>query len=271
MVEDRPVPRAVGVKDVAALAGVSLGTVSNVLNRPDRVSADDPGQGRVGDGRARLRAQRVGPAAARRAAAARWPTWCSTPATRSSPTSPRASRTPPRTADLSVFICNSDDRADRERAYLDRLQEQRVQGILITPVDPDDPLLDELAAPRHARRGRRPDPRRRHALLGRRRRRARRPDRRRAPRRARARADRVRRRARPRSGRSATGCEGARQALAAAGLAPDRLTVLADLGADRRRGARRRRAAGRPARRPVARPPRSAPTTCSRSACSSSA
>src|SRR6187399_908262 len=27
-----------GVKDVAARAGVSLGTVSNVLNRPDRVS-----------------------------------------------------------------------------------------------------------------------------------------------------------------------------------------------------------------------------------------
>src|SRR6476661_369460 len=31
--------RSAGVKDVAALAGVSLGTVSNVLNRPDRVSA----------------------------------------------------------------------------------------------------------------------------------------------------------------------------------------------------------------------------------------
>src|SRR6188472_2245637 len=32
-------PRSSSVKDVAALAGVSLGTVSNVLNRPERVSA----------------------------------------------------------------------------------------------------------------------------------------------------------------------------------------------------------------------------------------
>src|SRR6195952_675099 len=31
--------RTASVKDVAATAGVSLGTVSNVLNRPDRVSA----------------------------------------------------------------------------------------------------------------------------------------------------------------------------------------------------------------------------------------
>src|SRR5829696_8565441 len=34
-----PAARSASVKDVAAAAGVSLGTVSNVMNRPDRVAA----------------------------------------------------------------------------------------------------------------------------------------------------------------------------------------------------------------------------------------
>ena len=33
-------PRSVGVRDVAAMAGVSIGTVSNVMNNPDRVGAE---------------------------------------------------------------------------------------------------------------------------------------------------------------------------------------------------------------------------------------
>ena len=33
-------PRPVGVREVAAEAGVSLGTVSNVLNNPDRVGLE---------------------------------------------------------------------------------------------------------------------------------------------------------------------------------------------------------------------------------------
>ena len=36
---------SVSMKDVAALAGVSLGTVSNVVNSPDLVSDADPGAG----------------------------------------------------------------------------------------------------------------------------------------------------------------------------------------------------------------------------------
>jgi LacI family transcriptional regulator len=47
-------------------------------------------------------------------------------------------------ADLALFSCNSDNRADREATYLQRLEQQRVQGVLITPVDPDSDLLDAL-------------------------------------------------------------------------------------------------------------------------------
>jgi LacI family transcriptional regulator len=47
-------------------------------------------------------------------------------------------------ADLSLFICNSNSRSAREAVHLDRLLQQRVQGILITPVDPAAPHLDEL-------------------------------------------------------------------------------------------------------------------------------
>jgi LacI family transcriptional regulator len=45
---------------------------------------------------------------------------------------------------LSLFICNSAGSAERERAHLAHLQEQRVQGILITPVDPESGTLAEI-------------------------------------------------------------------------------------------------------------------------------
>jgi LacI family transcriptional regulator len=47
-------------------------------------------------------------------------------------------------AGLSLFLCNSDQRSERERTYLTRLEQQRVQGVLITPSDLDSPLLTEL-------------------------------------------------------------------------------------------------------------------------------
>jgi LacI family transcriptional regulator len=47
-------------------------------------------------------------------------------------------------ADLLLFSCSSDNFATRERSYLDRLEQQRVQGVLITPVDPASELLDAL-------------------------------------------------------------------------------------------------------------------------------
>jgi LacI family transcriptional regulator len=48
------------------------------------------------------------------------------------------------TAGLSVFLCNSNETATRERAYLDLLEQQRVRGVLITPIDMEDARLAEL-------------------------------------------------------------------------------------------------------------------------------
>ena len=46
--------------------------------------------------------------------------------------------------ELSLFICNSAGSAERERAHLEHLQQQRVQGILITPVDPESDILGDI-------------------------------------------------------------------------------------------------------------------------------
>ena len=67
-------------------------------------------------------------------------------------------------ADLLLFSCNSDHLASRERSYLDRLEQQRVQGVLITPVTrPANCLMSSPA--RHPGRDRRPYPGRPDALF----------------------------------------------------------------------------------------------------------
>jgi LacI family transcriptional regulator len=47
-------------------------------------------------------------------------------------------------AGLAVMLCNSDDRAGREAAHLDVLTEQRVQGVLITPTAELSPHVEAL-------------------------------------------------------------------------------------------------------------------------------
>jgi LacI family transcriptional regulator len=47
---------------------------------------------------------------------------------------------------LSVILCNSDDRAEKEAAHLDVLAEQRVQGVLITPTAEISPAVEALRA-----------------------------------------------------------------------------------------------------------------------------
>jgi LacI family transcriptional regulator len=133
----------VSVKDVAALADVSVGTVSNVLNRPgkvapatvERVHAAIEQLGFVRNDAARqLRAGRsrsiglvvldvrnpfftdVARGAERRAAE----------------------------SDLAILLGNSDDDAGREAAYLDLFEQQRVHGVLITPVEDVTARLERL-------------------------------------------------------------------------------------------------------------------------------
>ncbi|GAA4525151.1 LacI family DNA-binding transcriptional regulator [Amycolatopsis samaneae] len=124
----------VGIKDVAKHAGVSIGTVSNVVNRPEVVSAATRKRvlsvieelGYVRDESARqLRAGRSRIVAlvvldlgnpffvevargAEEAAHARG---------------------------LNVITCDSGQRTDLESSYLAMLAEQRVRGVLLSPVD----------------------------------------------------------------------------------------------------------------------------------------
>ena len=136
--------RSASVKDVAAAAKVSLGTVSNVLNRPERVSAAT----RERVERAMLELGFVRNESARQLRAGRSSTLAYVMLDATNPFFTDVAQgieLGAEQADLSLFICNSDNRADRELTYLNRLQQQRVQGILITPVDQDHPSLDEAA------------------------------------------------------------------------------------------------------------------------------
>lgn len=137
--------RPMSMKDVAAAAGVSIGTVSNVLNRPDQVTDAT---------RAKVQAaiQDLGfvrNESARQLKAGRSSAFAYVVLDAGNPfftDVALGAEDVAEESDLSLFLCNSRQSKERERAYLVRLEQQRVQGVLITPVDPDEPLLDELPA-----------------------------------------------------------------------------------------------------------------------------
>ncbi|WP_374454202.1 LacI family DNA-binding transcriptional regulator [Nocardioides sp.] len=135
--------RAASVKDVAARAGVSLGTVSNVLNRPERVSPET--RGRVEQAMRDLGFVRN--ESARQLRAGRSRTLAYVVLDVRNPFFTDVAEGAERAAEdsgLSLFLCHSDNRASREADYLAHLVEQRVQGILVTPVDPAAPGLAEV-------------------------------------------------------------------------------------------------------------------------------
>jgi LacI family transcriptional regulator len=135
--------RRVSVKDVAAAAGVSLGTVSNVLNRPEKVSPTT--RQRILDvidelGFVRNDAARQLRAGSNRAIAmivldVANPFF--TDVAHSVETELAEQRRP-------LILANSAQEPEREASYLDLFEEQRVDGMLITPVGRVLPRLRQL-------------------------------------------------------------------------------------------------------------------------------
>jgi LacI family transcriptional regulator, galactose operon repressor len=134
-----------GIKDVAAHAGVSVATVSRVLNDSPKVS---------GETRARVRASvaalRYRPNAVARS--------LRTEATRTlglivgdilNPffaVLARAVEDEARAAGYTVVIGNADERPERQDHYVRTLLEQRVDGLLICPTAEVTPLVEDCVA-----------------------------------------------------------------------------------------------------------------------------
>ncbi len=124
----------VGIKDVARRAGVSIGTVSNVVNRPELVAA--PTRSRVLSVIEELGYVRDESARQLRAGQSRLlallvldlgnPFFVDVA---------RGAEEAAHEQGLQVITCNSRQRIDTEASYLAMLAEQRVRGVLFCPVD----------------------------------------------------------------------------------------------------------------------------------------
>ncbi len=137
-------PRSSSVKDVAALARVSLGTVSNVLNRPERVSAGT--RQRVEQAMAELGFVRNEFARQLRMGTSSTLAYVMLDATNPFFTDvAQGIELAAEKANVSLFICNSNNSGTREESHLGHLMQQRVQGILLTPVDPEAHTIDLVA------------------------------------------------------------------------------------------------------------------------------
>ncbi|RAJ56540.1 LacI family transcriptional regulator [Streptomyces sp. Amel2xB2] len=127
-------PRQVGIKQVARAAGVSVGTVSNVINRPQTVS--EPTRERVRAVIAQLGYVRSESARQLRAGRSRIigllvldmanPFFVDVAG---------GAEQAAREAGLGVMLCNSAQSAAEEAEYLSLFAEQRVRGVLVTPAD----------------------------------------------------------------------------------------------------------------------------------------
>jgi LacI family transcriptional regulator len=130
---------------VAAAAGVSVGTVSNVLNRPDRVAPAT--RERVLAAIAELGFVRNESARQLRVGRSRVIGLVVLDVANPFFTDvARGAEERAEAAGLAIVLCDSAESADRETAYLELLEQQRVQGVLITPVRESDGQLEQLRA-----------------------------------------------------------------------------------------------------------------------------
>ncbi|WP_433544025.1 LacI family DNA-binding transcriptional regulator (plasmid) [Streptomyces sp. CA-294286] len=124
----------VGIKDVARAAGVSVGTVSNVINRPDSVAEST--RARVLSAIDRLGYVRSESARQLRAGSSRMISLLVLDM--GNPFFVDVARGAERTirdAGLGVMVCNSGQDPAEEATYLSLFAEQRVRGVLLTPAD----------------------------------------------------------------------------------------------------------------------------------------
>lgn len=137
--------QTVGIKDVARLAGVSVGTVSNVLNRPEKVAEST---------RVRVRAviDELGFVRSETARQLRVGTSRILAILVLDMANPffvamaKGAERTARAAGLGVMLCNSAGSAAEEAEYLSLFAEQRVRGVLVTPAaDPTGRNLRDFA------------------------------------------------------------------------------------------------------------------------------
>ncbi|WP_084124095.1 LacI family DNA-binding transcriptional regulator [Demequina sp. NBRC 110054] len=127
---------AVSVKEVAARAGVSVGTVSNVLNRPDMVKAET-----VEKVHAAIDELGYVPNAA--AQALREGQSRSIGFVALDVTNPfftdvaRGAEREAARKGLSVLLANSDENAEREQSHIELFERGRVRGLLVSPLAED--------------------------------------------------------------------------------------------------------------------------------------
>ncbi|ROP60931.1 LacI family transcriptional regulator [Curtobacterium sp. PhB130] len=133
----------VSVREVAALAGVSLGTVSNVLNRPEKVAPATVE--RVQNAIAELGFVRND--SARQLRAGRSSTVGLIVLDGGNPfftDVARGAEDAAMSKGLAVLIGNSDESTEREATYVDLFEERRVAGLLISPAGDDLARLARL-------------------------------------------------------------------------------------------------------------------------------